>query len=277
MLWSLSKAAVPPGSLRKFSTAVVFAAVALAAVPAEAVITQSWNGYRWARTGALTIQLGNNLTSEWSERLTPTAAQWSVANNIDFVVTAGRSNSTCNAVYGGVQVCNANYGANGWLGYTNVWLSGGFIVQAVVKLNEYYFAHKKYNTEAWRQMTICHELGHTLGLNHTNNIRTNANTGSCLDATNDPSGLAGGVNGTLANIAPNAVDFAALDAIYATPAGTQLASTKLQFRAGDGFAIDMRELEFFAAVPEPGSWALLLLGFGGIGASLRRRRSVALG
>lgn len=28
-----------------------------------------------------------------------------------------------------------------------------------------------------------------------------------------------------------------------------------------------------AAVPEPGTWALMLLGFGGIGASLRRRRS----
>ncbi len=28
-------------------------------------------------------------------------------------------------------------------------------------------------------------------------------------------------------------------------------------------------------VPEPGAWALLLLGFGGVGAALRRRRAVA--
>ena len=31
-------------------------------------------------------------------------------------------------------------------------------------------------------------------------------------------------------------------------------------------------LSFFAAVPEPGTWALMLLGFGGIGMAMRRRR-----
>lgn len=30
------------------------------------------------------------------------------------------------------------------------------------------------------------------------------------------------------------------------------------------------------AVPEPGAWALMLLGFGGLGASLRRRRTLSL-
>lgn len=271
MLPARKKAVGPLMANCKLLTSIMLVAGALVATPAAAV-TQSWNGYKWARTGSLVIGLGDNLTSAWSPRLAPTAAQWSAADNIDFVVTAGRSTSACGAVFGGVQVCNANYGANGWLGYTNVWLSGGFIVQAVVKLNDHYFGMKKYNTEAWRQMTICHELGHTLGLGHTNTSRTNANTGSCLDYTNDPSGLAGGANGTLANIAPNATDFAALDAIYATPNATQLASTKLEFWAGDGLSIDDRELEFFASVPEPASWGLLLAGFGGIGAMLRRRR-----
>jgi hypothetical protein len=31
-------------------------------------------------------------------------------------------------------------------------------------------------------------------------------------------------------------------------------------------------LSFFAAVPEPGTWAMMLLGFGGIGMAMRRRR-----
>jgi len=33
---------------------------------------------------------------------------------------------------------------------------------------------------------------------------------------------------------------------------------------------------FFAAVPEPSTWALMLLGFGGIGLAMRRRRRPAL-
>jgi len=35
-------------------------------------------------------------------------------------------------------------------------------------------------------------------------------------------------------------------------------------------------LSFFTAVPEPGTWALMLLGFGGIGMAMRRRRRPAL-
>ncbi|WP_293379098.1 PEPxxWA-CTERM sorting domain-containing protein [Phenylobacterium sp. SCN 70-31] len=31
-----------------------------------------------------------------------------------------------------------------------------------------------------------------------------------------------------------------------------------------------------AAVPEPGAWALMILGFGAAGAALRRRRGLAL-
>ena len=34
-------------------------------------------------------------------------------------------------------------------------------------------------------------------------------------------------------------------------------------------------LSFFAAVPEPGTWGLMLLGFGGIGMAMRRRRRPA--
>ena len=35
-------------------------------------------------------------------------------------------------------------------------------------------------------------------------------------------------------------------------------------------------LSFFAAVPEPSTWAMMLLGFGGIGFAMRRRRRPAL-
>lgn len=254
--------------------ALAAGAVIAAAMPTgAAALTQSWNGYRWARTGPLVISVGNNLTAPWSSMLAQATTEWSAANNIDFVIAAGKSTSACAPVYGGVQICNSNYGANGWLGWANVWLSSGFIVQATVRLNDYYFAQTRYNTTAWRRQTICQELGHTLGLAHTNTIKTNLNTGSCMDYTNDPSGTAGGVNGTLANLSPNSVDFAALDGIYATLNATQLTSTKPTALAGEGFSIDDHHHgSFVNLVPEPGSWLMLIAGFGGIGAALRRQR-----
>ncbi len=263
-----------PINFSAFSRALPLCLAAIAAIssatPASALI-QSWNGYKWSRTGDLAINLGNNLTGTWAPRLVPTATAWSVANHIDFIPVSGSSTSSaCSPVFGSVQVCNGNYGANGWLGYANVWLSGGFIVEATVRLNDYYFSQAKYNTEAWRNMTICQEIGHTLGLAHTNTSRTNTNTGSCMDYTNDPTGTKG-TNGTLANVAPNATDIGALDANYATPNSTQLASTTPRFLAGEGFSIDDFDHDTFTSVPEPAAWTMLLVGFATVGTMLRRR------
>ena len=262
-----------PQAVRRRFAAFATCSLIIAALPMPAsALTQSWNGYRWARTGPLVISMGDNLTAPWASLLAPATMAWSAANNIDFVITTGSSTSACAAVFGGVQICNGNYGANGWLGYANVWLSSGFIVQATVRLNDHYFGLARYNTAAWRQQVICQEIGHTLGLAHTNTVKTNLNTGSCMDYTNDPSGTVGGVNGTLSNTGPNAVDFSALDGIYANVNTTQLASTKPTVRVGEGFSIDDHHHDSIAFVPEPGNWLMLITGFGGIGAALRRRR-----
>ncbi len=172
-------------------------------------------------------------------------------------------------MFGTVQVCNANYGANGWLGYANVWTSGGFIVQGTVRLNDYYFSMTKYNTDAWRNATICQEVGHTLGLTHVDTIRTNLNLGSCTDYTNDPSGKLG-TNGTLANTAPGSNDIYALNFNYAMLDATQLSSTKPQYVAGAAFSVYGDIEETLRAVPEPGMWTMMLVGFSFIGAAARR-------
>lgn len=245
----------------------------LLAAPAAAV-TQSWNGYKWARTGQLSVRVGDNVSSVWDPYLDTATAQWSRARNIDLIPATGQrlmSALSCKPSFGRIQACSANYGATGWLGYTNVWLSRGFIVQATVRLNDYYFSRPQYNTAAWRSMTACHELGHSVGLDHNNGIRGDANKGSCMDYTNDPSGRRG-TNGTRANTAPGATDFAALNAIYARTNGTQLSSTKPMYRAGDGYFLEGFEVEFMTSVPEPQSWTMLIAGFGLVGAAMRRRR-----
>ena len=264
--------AAPLRLLRCLGRSAAVAAIFAVATPALAV-TQSWNGYHWARTGPLVIRIGDNVSATWKPYLQTAATKWSAANNISFLQVAGTTAATgCDPVYGGVQVCSANYGANGWLGYANVWLSSGFIVEATVKLNDYYFGQARYNTDAWRDMTACQEIGHTLGLAHNDTNRTDANNGTCMDYTNDPTGTAGGANGTLANTAPSASDFAALDGIYANLNATQLDYTKPQWRAGDGYFISGADgHDGLVAVPEPATWALLIVGFGLVGTIARRR------
>lgn len=264
--------------MQSSSLSLLFAgAVALLGATPGAALTQSWNGYHWARTGTLALSLGNNLNTAWTPYLAAAAPQWSAANNIDLYVQSGKTpGGVCNGVYGSVQVCNGDYGANGWLGYAMVWTSRGFIVQATVQLNDYYFGQAYYNTTAWRQQVTCQEVGHTLGLAHTNEVRTDPNTGSCMDYTNDPTGTLG-TNGTLANTAPNSVDFAALDGIYATLDTTQLTYTTPQYVTSHSFRADGSDddQEPVAVVPEPATWALLLVGFGATGAMMRRRAAVA--
>lgn len=248
--------------------------VALGGVTAASAATQSWNGYHWARTGPLAISLGDNVASIWDSYLQVAASDWSAANNINFTLIAGTSNpSSCSAVYGNVQVCSGNYGATGWLGIANVWTSSdSHIVQATVKLNDYYFSQSRYNTTAYRSFVTCQEVGHTLGLAHTNEVRTNANTGSCMDYTNDPSGLLGS-NGTLANTRPNSVDFAALTGIYNHLDRTQLGSTKPRYLSTHGFGVDGGEFDaVLSLVPEPATWLMLITGFGLIGSAMRRQR-----
>ncbi|MBI3019915.1 MAG: hypothetical protein HYY60_01140 [Parcubacteria group bacterium] len=179
----------------------------------------SWGNYHWGRTAnPFTLELGDNVSSLWDGYLATTADNWSVSSVLDTVVKPGKTKPrTCKATNGRVEVCSEKYGFNGWLGIAQIWVSGDHIVKGLTKVNDSYFNTSTYNTPAWRNLVMCQEVGHTLGLNHQDENFTNANLGTCMDYTNDP--------GT--NQYPNQHDYDELEAIYAHVDGvnTVLASS----------------------------------------------------
>jgi hypothetical protein len=215
-----------------------FIAGSAVAATAAPLPQQSWNGYKWARNGALAIKVGTNVSPGWLPYVTKAAAAWSTNPDMEYVLTKGTAvggASVCDPVYGTVQMCNADYGPTGWVGYTQVWTINNYIVQATIKLNEYYFAQAKYNSTAYRTLVACQEMGNALGLEDADRDFTNANTGSCTDYTNDPSGRLG-TNGTLANLTPSTGDLLHLAAIYRVADKTQLAQTMRSATTGNAAA-----------------------------------------
>ena len=199
---------------------------AFVALPASAFADHAWSNYHWARTGnPFTLQLGDNVSIGWDAHLANTAADWSKSTVLNTVVVPGSTTAKrCRAQAGRVEVCNSTYGNNGWLGVASVWISGGHITQGTVKVNDTYFNTVKYNTPDWRNFVMCQEVGHTLGLDHQDEVFTNANLGTCMDYTNSPS----------ANQHPNKHDYDQLETIYSHLDSTTTLGQSSTTRPGKG-------------------------------------------
>lgn len=230
----------------------VFVLVAiLAAFPFSAGASHSWGSYHWARTAnPFTVKLGDNLTSNWDSYLSTTSSDWSKSTVLDTTIVAGSTTGRrCRATTGRVEVCNASYGNNGWLGIASIWASGNHITQGTVKVNDTYFNTATYNTPAWRNLVMCQEVGHTFGLAHQDENFNNANLGTCMDYTNDPS----------TNQHPNQHDYDQLQTIY-----SHLDSTTTIGAAPAGFAnADVHAIENWGEkVSDNGKTALFVRDFG---------------
>lgn len=221
--------------LKRLLLAGAFSCVALPALASHA-----WVNYHWARSvNPFTLMMVNNLTGDWRQYFSQAVKDWNdpskaAKNNglngnvyvpwtgakvaVASPVT-GPGGSACDAVAGTVQLCNGLYGYNGWLGYTVVWfyLSSGHIFQSTVKYNDTYFRLSRYDTPNERQHVVCHEVGHTFGLDHPSTNGTSQNT--CLDYFLNVGPYAVSTKSTR----PNTHDFEELATIYthldAAPSG----------------------------------------------------------
>jgi len=193
--------------LLALTAGLLLAGSAAGAGVGPAAADHSWGSYHWARTAnPFTLKLGDNLSGTWDPYLATTSTDWSASSVLDTAVESGRTSPrSCSPTAGRVEVCSAAYGNQGWLGVTQIWVSGTHITQGIVKVNDTYFNTAAYNTPAWRNLVMCQEVGHTLGLHHQDETFANSNLGTCMDYTNDPA----------PNQHPNAHDYAQLEAIYA--------------------------------------------------------------
>lgn len=175
--------------------------------PTSAQANHSWGGYHWARTSnPFTLKLGDNLSAAWDSYLLTTSSDWSQSSLLDTTIVAGlTSPKNCKPTTGRVEVCNSTYGRNGWLGIAQVWVSGSHISKGITKMNDTYFKTATYNTSAWKNLVLCQEVGHTLGLDHQDEDFNNGPLGTCMDYTSDPT----------PNQHPNAHDYEQLETIYA--------------------------------------------------------------
>jgi hypothetical protein len=189
----------------------LFAGLVSAAVVSA---NHSWGGYHWARTqNPFTLKTGDNVDSTWDAYLDEAIIDWNQSAVLDLQKVAGGAKPrNCRPTAGRIEVCNATYGNNGWLGIAQIWITGGtHITQATTKLNDTYFNTATYNTPAWRRLVTCQEIAHDFGLDHQDENFSNRNLGSCMDYTSDPDG--GGAFGP-SNEQPNSHDYEELQIIY---------------------------------------------------------------
>jgi hypothetical protein len=164
--------------------------MALAALPAYA--DHQWGSYHWARsTSSFDLIIIDSTTPEWDAYVTQARADWSASIRLNMVEKAGDTSTTtrqrCSASSGYVRVCNLAYGSTGWLGLASIAIdSKGHIVAGYTKLNDTYFSKSTYNTQNWRQMVTCQEIGHDIGLAHQDENFGNTSLYSCMDYQNPP-------------------------------------------------------------------------------------------
>ena len=233
---------------------IILVALAFAALPLALLANHSWGGYHWARTSnPFTLKLGDNVSSTWDPILNTTSTDWSKSTVLNTTIVAGSANPrNCRPTSGRVEVCNSTYGNTGWLGVAQIWITGGtHITQGTVKLNDTYFNTPTYNTTAWRNLVSCQEVGHTFGLDHQDTNFNNANLGTCMDYTNDPS----------TNQHPNQHDYDELVIIYSHLDSTTTVGQALPSGNGNGQSANqgppaMNDIDLSG----PGQWGRVVRG-----------------
>ncbi len=159
--------------IRRFRSPFVLILLAIALVGVPVVTSMAGTSaasYHWARKQSqFTLKVGDNVSGNWDRLLRRTLADWNKNDTVTLDKVGGRTNpKECRPNKGRVEVCNWPYGTQkGWLGLTQLFFDrGGHIEAATVQMNDSFLnaPNSRHNSDAARIHTICHELGHAMGL-----------------------------------------------------------------------------------------------------------------
>ena len=162
---------------------IVLCMLATVGVPLTGVLPSSAKGsnYRWAvKQTPFTVMAGTNLSGDWSGIMSTAVNQWNKNDTVTIKKVSGSTGAQqCSPTTGRIEICNFNYGTQeGWLGLTRLYFDdrGNRIEAATLQLNDSFFNQKngQYNDSNARLHTMCHEMGHTIGLEHVD-------TTSCMN------------------------------------------------------------------------------------------------
>ena len=154
--------------------------------------------------GLNTLRVLNNLDEGWQETFHQVMVEWDNGepDAVSFIVERV-NDPECKAVENTMIVCNDDYGNTNWRGINEFVTQNGWIIQSVAKLNDRFLARADNDL---RQYVCCHEIGHGLGLGHTDESVYNSDLGECMDYTVNPD----------KNKLPGVTNFEALENMYGT-------------------------------------------------------------
>ena len=107
--------------------------------------------------GGLHLTLQNALDDTWQTEFEQAVADWKESDALQLTTERVAVDYNCGMVDGVMVVCNANFGATGWVGINENSIMRGVIVSSVAKMNEYYLRNAEFDH---RRFTMCHEIGH---------------------------------------------------------------------------------------------------------------------
>lgn len=171
---------------------------------------------RWRNNGeGLTLPVLNALDQHWHRYFNTAVQEWDNGDPDALLLTTTivDPDPSCAAIDGALKVCDGDYGDTNWRGINKILLDRGWIIASSARMNENYFNDE---SEAQRQYTMCHEIGHGFGLPHTDEDFFNRDLGNCMDYTNRPEN----------NKQPAKMNFEFLKELYGTiPGSTPETST----------------------------------------------------